>query len=529
MAKAQILVAEDEIAVRDMCLVWLRRAGYDAVGVSNGEQAVKRARSQQFDLMVTDLKMPRMGGLEACRAIREFNPDLAMVVMTGFGTMESAIEALKSGVSEFVLKPCRPDQLRAAVERALSKQQLERENARLNTLIPLFDLSRIFMSSVDPALVSRHVVRIAREETGAEGAVIMLFGEDGELAIDAVEGSAPNVIAGTQQVVDEAIARYVLPRREPVVLYGDLGKDPRFGPVRGNKQVTNAVILPLVHQERSLGLLYVSRLDDAPRFTQADVDFLSVLGSQAATAIENARLFQEAQDAYERLEELDHLKSEFISIASHELRAPLAVLLAYASLLEQDATGPMREHLARVVDSAMQLKSIIDEMVSLRRIDAREAQVTIADLSIADAVESALKDLRPLADSKHLHVVASLRTDLPPVRADDQVLALILSNLLSNAIKFTPERGTIRVSASVEEGRLVTAVSDTGVGIPEEDLERIFQRFYQVEDSLRREHGGIGLGLAIAREMADLVDGRIWAESKVGQGSTFYLSLPSAE
>ena len=222
-------------------------------------------------------------------------------------------------------------------------------------------------------------------------------------------------------------------------------------------------------------------------------------------------------------------RSELISIASHELRTPLAVLLAYATLLEENAPAAMHEHLGQVVDSAMRLKSIIDEMISLQRIDTGEAQVSLTNVGIASAVKEVLEDLGPLAERKEQAIKMNLPKDSVSVRADEQMLNLILSKLLSNAIKFTSEKGSISVSAKCRGETVVITLTDTGVGIPEEELERIFQRFYQVEDSLRREHGGLGLGLSIARDMAELMDGRIWAESQVGQGSTFYLALPRGE
>ncbi|MGI5917006.1 MAG: sensor histidine kinase, partial [Anaerolineae bacterium] len=204
----------------------------------------------------------------------------------------------------------------------------------------------------------------------------------------------------------------------------------------------------------------------------------------------------------------------------------LAILLAYASLIQDEATGLMRDHLTQVVESAMQLKSIIDEMVSLRRIDTGDAQVALTDVPVMFSVEAVLRELGPLAERKALQISTDLPDDLPAVRADEQVFYLILTNLLSNAIKFTPAQGAIHIAAYRDGAAVVVAVSDTGIGIPQEDLERIFERFYQVEDSLRREHGGIGLGLAIAREMVDLIDGKVWVESQLNRGSTFYISLP---
>jgi signal transduction histidine kinase/DNA-binding response OmpR family regulator len=528
MPKARILVAEDEPFVREMCLRSLWMAGYDAVGVSNGREAIERVRQEPFDAFVTDLRMPQMSGLDACRTVRELYADLAIIVITGFGTMESAMEALKLGVFEFLLKPFSPDELTDTVERALYKQHLARENARLHALIPLYDLSRIFMSSVDMAVLPRHVVRIAQQEVNADSASLMLLNDEGELIIHAAEGLPPEVIDGTRQRADEGIAGYVLTHRQPLILQGDVKEDPRFQSFERESQVASAISVPVMYQDHVLGVLNVANTQEGTRFTEADVDLLSVLASQAAVAIENARLFQETQDAYRRLAELDHLKSEFISIAAHELRAPLAVLLAYASIIQDEATGSMREHLTQVVESAMQLKSIIDEMVSLRRIDTGEALVSLTNVQVGATLQSVLRDLGPLAEKKGLRISSDLPDGLPPVRADEQVFYLILTNLISNAIKFTPDHGTIRVTGYQDGSSVVVAVSDTGIGIPPDNLERIFERFYQVENSLRREHGGIGLGLAIAREMAELIDGRMWVESQVNKGSTFYLALPGA-
>ncbi len=524
MPDTRILVADDDEAVLAMCVHTLERAGYEVVGVKSGSEALSRTRAQPFDLFVTDLKMPRMTGLEACRAIRDLDPDMEMVIMTAFGSMEAAIEALEIGVSEFVLKPFHPHELSAAAECALAKRRRKRENARLRTLVPLLDLSRAFMHSVDLTDIPNRVVRMAKEETQASSASVMLL--DGDvLTIHAAEGLPPEVVAETRQRADEGIAGYAITHREPLVLDGDLEDDARFRCQGGKRQIETAVSLPLIHKNEVLGVLNVSKTEPEATFTEANVEFLSVLASQAAAAIDNARLFREIQDAYERLEELDRLKSEFISIASHELRAPLTVLLAYTTLLEDQAPGSMRESLDRVVGSAVQLKSIIDDMISLQRIDTGEAQMNLTNVDVRSALHRALDDLKPLAKGKE-QVVEMGCTFRANVRADEQMLDLVLRNLFSNAIKFTPEGGTISFSVEQREEEVIIALSDSGMGIPKDELGRIFERFYQVEDALRREHGGIGLGLAIAREMVELMNGRVWAESEVGEGAIFYLALP---
>lgn len=528
MAHEKVLLAEDESDVRDMCVRTLEMAGYQVVAVRDGQEAVEYASREQFDLLLTDLKMPKMNGLEACRAIRATQPDLPTIVMTGYGTLESAIEALQLGVSEFVLKPFRPQVLHDAVDRALLKQRLQRENARLKALIPLFELSRVFMSPADLNVIPQHVVRIAQSELRADSASVMLLNGNNELTIHSAVGLPPDVVANTRQRADQGIAGYAIKHREPVILQGDVRRDPRFQSLERGEKVQSAICLPLIRQDNVLGVLNVSRTEEGTPFTEGDVELLSVLGSQAAIALDNARLFREIEQAYQRLAELDYLKSEFINIAAHELRSPLAVILAYAAILEDEATGPIREHLIQVVEAAMQLKSIIDDMVSLRQIDTGEAQVKLADVNVVEVIQEVLNNTSLLAKRKGQRITVDAPDTLPAARADAEILYLILSSLISNAVKFTPEGGSIHIAAVSEEDRVVIRVCDTGIGIPEDELENIFQRFYQVADSLRREYGGIGLGLAIAREMANLINARIWAKSQVGQGSTFYLSLPQA-
>jgi signal transduction histidine kinase len=323
------------------------------------------------------------------------------------------------------------------VGRALFKQRLERENARLNALIPLYDLSRLFMSSTDLSTIPQRVVSIARQEMGADRASLMLAEGEDTLVMRAAEGLPDQALAEPRQPTSQGIAGYVYTHREPVILQGDRAGDARFEPALGESAIASAISLPRIHQDRGLGVLNVAKPQEGAPFTEADVELLAVLANQAAVAIENARLFAEIEDAYRRVSELDHLKSEFIGIAAHELRAPLAILLAYATIIEDEATGPMREHLTQVVDSAMQLKSIIDEMVSLRRIDTGTAQVQRTAIALAPVAQAVLVELDPLVRQKELALTVSLPCDLPAVLADEQVLALISPTPLQRH-QFTP-------------------------------------------------------------------------------------------
>ncbi|MCD6385091.1 response regulator [Candidatus Sumerlaeota bacterium] len=186
VAREKILVADDEKTIQRMITLVLTAEGYQVTAVSDGLEAVETARSEHFDLFLTDIRMPHLSGLEAYRRIKEFDPDVAAVIITGFGTMELAIQGITLGVSGFLAKPFDGPQLLDVVNRALERKRLERENARLRALIPLFELSKAFMGTIRLEDLLEKIVRTAAEETGSERSSLMLLDEQrGELIVRA--------------------------------------------------------------------------------------------------------------------------------------------------------------------------------------------------------------------------------------------------------------------------------------------------------------------------------------------------------
>ena len=235
---------------------------------------------------------------------------------------------------------------------------------------------------------------------------------------------------------------------------------------------------------------------------------------------------RELTKAYEELKELDRMKDEFISIAGHELYTPLSILLGYAIMAQEEATDEMQPYLEIMVDKSLQLQEVIGCMLDLQYLRAGETFSKLEKVSLKELIEAVVDELNLLTETKQQVIELDLEEDLPEIETDRRKFNLILSNLLSNASKFTPEGGKIRVEGRVEEGEVVVTVSDTGIGIPTKERERIFAPFYQIEDSLTRTHGGLGLGLAIVKSAVATCGGRIWVESEEGEGSTFSFTLP---
>jgi len=262
-------------------------------------------------------------------------------------------------------------------------------------------------------------------------------------------------------------------------------------------------------------------------WTPDDERNLMVLAAQSAVAIQNARLVQQLQRAYNELDQLDKLKNDFIAIASHELRTPLSVILGYATFLKEDTEGAVGEHAAAVLNSALRMRNLIEDLTNLRYLKMGQAELLREHIPLAAIFQAAARDVENMAAAKG-HILRVYPPDMSViVNADRIKLEMAITNLLNNAIKFTPGGGEIVLTCERKPKSIWIMIKDTGIGIPQEQLTRIFEEFRQVEDHMTRRHGGMGLGLSIARAIVEAHNGRIWAESPGPQrGSTFTISLP---
>lgn len=530
---AHILVLDDEVAICELCLRTLQKYGYSVATTTSSRQALEMLRQEPFDLLLLDIRMPELDGLEVMRRVREFSPDLAIVVMTGYASVEAAIEAVRQGASDFLQKPFRLDDLRLAVVKALGKRDLSREQARSRALMRLVQVSEEMASLLEEDLLVQVALRAAMEETGAWRGSVMLH-EPGQevLYVSGAVGLPPEVVPGYAVKLDEGVAGLVFQSGE-ALLVEDVRTAPCLAglalPHHERYRNPSFLSVPIRGSERILGVLNLSEKSGGTPFRPSDLEVAGLLCNQLAIALEKVRLFAEIQESYRRLREVDRLKSEFLNIAAHELRTPLSIILGYTMMLKDELQGPAQNYLEAVLDSANQLVRLVDDMTNLRYLEAREVGLAAVPLRLQDLVPDIIKHFRRLAQEKGQEFSCDLPANLPPVQADGEKVGVILSNLLSNAVTFTPPGGRICVRAEAQEDRVVVAVEDTGCGIPREEWERIFEPFYQVGDSLRREHGGMGLGLAISRELVRLHGGSIWVKSEVGRGSTFYFTLPRAD
>jgi signal transduction histidine kinase len=286
--------------------------------------------------------------------------------------------------------------------------------------------------------------------------------------------------------------------------------------------------VPLLREGRVLGSLAVSRTS-AGDFPPEVVELLQTFAAQSTLAIQNARLFREIAQKSHELEVASQHKSQFLANMSHELRTPLNAILGYTELIVDGIYGEVPEKLGEVLErvqgSGRHLLGLINDVLDLSKIEAGQLTLAANDYSFHDVVQNVVSGVESLAAEKKLKLVTDLAADLPVGRGDERRITQVLMNLVGNAIKFT-DAGEVAVHVTAPDGMFVASVADTGPGIPQDQQERIFEEFQQVDSSSTRRKGGTGLGLAIAKRIVELHGGRIWVESTVGKGSRFSFSLP---
>jgi len=402
---------------------------------------------------------------------------------------------------------------------------------RMQRLERMLEISRELTSTVALEPLLRQIVAMAAELTDSEkGSILLLDIRTGELRFRTASGDESRRLADIPVPIEGSIAGAVLTSGEPLIV-PDAQADPRhYGEVgqQIDSETLSLLAGPLQIKDRRIGVLEAVNKRGDQEFSQEDVDTLMTLAAQAAVAIENARLVEALRDAYERLGELDRLKSDVITIASHELRTPLSLILLYAAVLREKLGDEAGAQLDAVLRAVMRLKHIIETMLNLSFLETGEMEMVPTRFDMRTTVREACEDYESLAETNGLVLRVVLPDERAPIQADREKVRVILDNLISNAVKFTPHGGQVQVALCCRGDEVEVSVADSGIGIAPHELERVFDRFYQVEDHMTRRHGGMGLGLSIVKGLVELHGGRVWAESAPGRGSRVVVVLPTS-
>ena len=544
MTPAQILVVEDESIIAKDIQNSLKNLGYAVPAIaSSGEEALTEAAELLPDLALMDIVLKGgMDGIEAAEHMRD-RYGIPVVYLTAYGDDQTLARAKLSEPFGYVLKPFDERGLQSTIEMALYKSQREknlRENeGRLQR--GLRDLSAL------------HRIHLAVTSTLDLGALL-------DLLLEQVHASLPCPAATTVRLFDRKSGALVpkacrnldegewkseewrggrgliqvVVETKAALQVADVQTDPRAKDCDFFRRhgLVSYLGVPLIAKGELLGALgFYTKA--ARQFTDEEVDFLKTLGGQAAIAIHNAQLYEEITGQAAALERAGKMQSEFLGVISHELKTPLNVVMGYTGMIKDKILVDQDRALGRIAKSSHDLRTMIDSLLNAARMESGANSVQDETFHLGEF----LSELRSFYDfplDKEVRLIWDYPSTLPMIRTDKGKLRHALENLINNAIKFT-DRGYVRISAAVREDPEQTAegrarvqfqVTDTGAGIPKDALPYIFEKFHQVDSSVKGSHGGVGLGLHIVKTFIRMVGGEIEVESELGKGSTFTVTIP---
>jgi len=489
--QVNILVIDDEQIMRDGCSRILSKDGWTVICAENGNKGLEeiKGRPENIDVILLDLMMPGMSGMEVLDHIRTIDPNLLVIVITGYATVESAVEAMKKGAYDFIPKPFTPDQLRIVVRRALEKRTFQKEAEILRR-------------------ERERTLRDIATEKSKIKTIINCMG-DGVLVCD----------RDSCMVLTNPAASRMLKISETSLL-GNFLSECNL-PSELSKTMEESLQIKdtgytSVSQELSIG-------ESGEIFLRAHTasvrnDIGEVMGS--VTVLQDIS----------HLKELDKMKSEFIAMVAHELRAPIAAVEQQLTVILNKMAGEVTEKqeklLSRAKERTKGLLDLIKDLLDLSKIEAGKMVQYKEPLSLQEVIQIVVDLMRTEAENKKIDLQFSAPSKMLMINADRNSMEGIFTNLISNGIKYTPEGGKIWITLGEEGGFVKATVSDTGIGIKKEDLPRIFDKFYRVKTAETRQIIGTGLGLSIVKSIVDAHLGSISVESEEGGGTTFTVLLP---
>lgn len=413
----------------------------------------------------------------------------------------------------------------------------------------LFEISGILNSSLDPTVVLESAMDQVIRLTGAERGFIMLV-EEGSLRFQVARNLDQETVEGGEVISRTLVHRVLETGKSELTL--DALSDPDLGMQKSviDLQLRSVICVPLRRSESVIGVLYVDNRVRGSAFTSRDVEVLEAFANSAAIAIENARLYLRLKESYEErlqlqakvheeekravvAEETARLREELAHYIVHDLKNPLTVIIGNLSLLHMLLENQLDDESKQMISTTLVKSGVLDTMITsildVYKLENGEMPIQKRTFNLCEVIGSAVEDARPLVVDD-VDITCQLETSPLAVQGDPELVRRVLMNLLGNAAKFT-RRGTISVCAdrNGNDREVLVRVSDTGCGIKQEYIDRIFEKFVQLESKKRGERASSGLGLTFCKLVVEQLAGRIWAESSEGAGSSFFFTLPAVE
>ncbi len=415
-----------------------------------------------------------------------------------------------------------------------SVQALERKIAALRAAVQqlsaLAEISVQLNATLDINQLLQYIIHEAQRLLDCEGASILLYDpQKKDLFFAAVSGSSSAQLHNLRVPINSSLAGKIFRQNRVIMVHNPQASPDHYDQIarKHNFTISSLLGVPLSIRGQPIGVLEAINKRHG-KFGEEDGGLLSIMASQAAVAIQNARMVQALQKAYDEIQEVEHLKSVMLALAAHELRTPLVSIIGYAAFIEEESHGEIAEFARNIQHSAERMNKIVEDISALANLNQRGQSSEVQAHALAPIVNQVVASLKPAVEEKAHQIRLALSPQASPVLCNASQLNLALKNILHNAIRFTPKGGRIEIGARREKNGeyALIWVRDNGIGLKKEHLEKIFTEFYQVEDHLTRQHGGLGVGLSIARALIRAQGGTVWAQSEgLNKGATFYIRL----
>ena len=548
---SRVLVVDDERDVVEALVRTLSRRGYEVEAAYTGEEGVEKAKKSKFDVVLLDINLPGLNGIQTLEQIKSFSPETEAVMITGYGSIETATESLKKGAYDYIQKPVSSDKILVAIEKALEKHQL-------TETVALYEISKAIFATIEMPDLLKIIVESAMKVIRADDVSIMLFDEQNKLYIAFASDLKEEVIRETRLGRGERVAGWVAQNKHAVILNGSLDNDERFKGIKGRDDIKSSMVFPLAKGEDVLGIIAVNRRKNAEKFCQNDLYKLNIFVSLVSLGIDNANLYKSLQKlqqdfvrAYQNLESnekqalatLAELKDaneklktnqqqlsqsaklsalgKLVSDMAHEVNNPLMIISGSAQLcLMDDIPGEeIKNHLKIIFNECRKSKDIIQRLLKF----SHPSRGQLKEKDINTSIESIVSIIEHQFSISGVKIKRNYCQNIEPILIDEEQLQEVFMNLLNNAKDAMVNPGEITISTSCVDRSVRIDFSDTGCGMPEEVIKHLFEPFFTTKEK------GNGLGLSVCYGIVKAHEGELIFESKIGQGTTASILLPLKE
>jgi signal transduction histidine kinase/CheY-like chemotaxis protein len=521
-----VLVVDDEPGIELLCSRVLTRAGYDVTSETNPGKAIKYLGQNRVDLLLVDIRMPEVDGFDVISRAKRAQPDIAVLVMTGFGTVETAIRALRQGVDGLLLKPFeKGDELVSSVKQALSDNRRKRETARAQTLRPLFDATETLFSETDTNKLNNLIVDTICEHLQCTNAAYYQI-ENGDITPIAKRGSI-------FPVDETSFARHLLSRvnadKNPIIVNATGPGEEDAQSLLASLKLGAAILIP-ISRSNIRAILFAARDLGVAPFRGADLELFHILANQALVALENARLYADLRAYVRKVEESQQalLRSEKMAAAgrltasiAHEVNNPLQSVQNCLHLAGREDVSPekRKEYFDLARTEMDRLMKTMQRMLDYYR----PGSTKLEKVDVLELLNHVISLTSQQLSQREIDVETDFPESLEPIDAVNSQLQQIFFNLILNALDVMPGGGVLSIKANNVENGIEIQFEDSGPGIPEDLRNNIFEPFYSTKD------GGTGLGLTVSYNIVTAHGGTLDLIQGKGTGACFRLFLPMGD